>query len=281
VITSHENFVTYINLTQNGETQWFALPESQPGFYHFGQHFATVEIVATASTTLTYAAYYLSPTLGGCSVIRAACASSFVFRDLANAPVCFLVTDAGVTASVSGSIANGALVARDSARFDTAKPIPESGATLTGFFAIEIANGGPDRAAVNLVFKGGNQRYEYQELTAATRPGAVGVSGWREFEPMTEEPVYPGSTDTGVMVAWILCTFVFVILPLFAAAVMGPYLVRLKALDTAGQENYFDSQADIAPPPELGSGPPTEDSSRTDPEDPVPESPYEAPAECL
>jgi hypothetical protein len=282
-ITEPDHCTVYVNLTRNGRTEWFELPTAYSGFLNFGPHRATVEIVATATATVAYAAQFLTPAERGCGAVHPACGGGFTLSHFGNAsdPECFLVTDANVRAAVAGSLGTGELTVPGVAHFHSSVPIPPEGATLTTFTSIVVANAGPEPVAVDFAFSGGRSEREYSVVTSATPVGAVGAGQFRGFDPMVREPSYPPREDTAVMRGWMLCALVFVILPLIAAAVMGPYFVRLKTLDAAQNDTYYDSQADIAAPAEPESGIAVEEQPATPPEDVVPESPYETHAECL
>jgi hypothetical protein len=275
-MSSHTGYVIYIGLTPNtgGPTEWFQAPQSHSGLSYFGPNTATIEIVATISTSITYTAYYLGSSRNHCTSVRPA-SSEIFFENFRNSSSrsCFVITDREIEAHISGSLGTGELIIRSHEypqQFTNSDPISTGGSTVNSFYAIQFSNSGLNGSTLSLTFKGANPNRDYDELTQESPIGSLGKGVILPFERLTTDPTYPKRPSLAI---WISCLLLFVIIPLIISYLRARFFAK-SAKSKSPQQQLFDSQAEISDP----SPPPTIDIEPYNPPNPpiIHDSPYDS-----
>jgi hypothetical protein len=268
---SHTDYIIYVGLTPiaGGLIQWFKAPESDSGLFNFGTNTAIIEIVATKTTSLTYAAYYIGSGDHHCTSVRPA-SSEIVFEDFRNSSSrsCFVVTDMGIECSLIGDIGRGKVIIRRKELFD--QFMPEL-SIIDNFYAIQFSNEGVIGSTLNFTFEGADRQRDYDEVTQKSPTGSIGKGIVVQFEPLTREPIYPGGRGFASLGVWIGCLMVLVSIPLSVGYVKARFFTK-SAKSESPIEQLFDSQAQI----EEASPPVSVDVEEDDRpiEITIPESPY-------
>jgi hypothetical protein len=216
-MANHNDYFLVIGLRRNSQTEWY--DSYSTGFYFFGGFSATVEIVATEDTELIFSAEDLG---GGCTTVAPACSGRFSFSNFSNssARACFLRTDAGVRASLSGSIGSGSLLVRGpsrSAHFDSRAPIPNGSAVTSDFHAVRFFNGGDNASDLDIEFAGGGGSFEFSSVDASSAEGVFGRGNYWKFNRLYHLPEYPPIALAPVWIALAVVGGIVVVLLLFGA----------------------------------------------------------------
>jgi hypothetical protein len=203
-IQNHGDFVLYFGLTESARAPavWYGLPDDSDGFYSFGNYSGLVELVAASDTELTYSCRFVGDLADDCSEILAANSLHYTFRNYANAPsrLCFMPTDAAVTAVIPG--AAGSAVIRVGGRPEFEMKAGEI-ETIDRFDSIDFWNFEGTPANVDFVFIGGNPVYEYDSVTIGSLAGVIGKGKAHSFVQLETEPVYPENPPDPGTIIWI------------------------------------------------------------------------------
>jgi hypothetical protein len=192
---------------------------------------------------LIFTAVYIGDS---CTIAYPASSSHVVFSNYSNSPShsCFLRTDTGVAATLSGSLGSGDLLVRGPARsthFDSRSPFPDEGALVTEFHSIRFFNNGDNASNVDIEFAGGSSEFEFSSVTVGSADGVFGSEQYWRFDPLFEEPDYPtiGASTVGIVLG-ILGAFAIVFLMIGLGIGVRAYLTRRK--EEPLPEPLFDAQ---------------------------------------
>jgi hypothetical protein len=285
-MASHRHFVARIRIDSEagGPERWLEVRESEPGFVNFGPNNATVEIVATGRATVAYGVHFLGR---NCATLDAASSSLHAVRGLRNPSgrACFAVTDDGVEVSLRGSLGNGeiAVFGSESAEiFNCEMPIPDNGATIQDFYAVELFNNGTTASSLNLTFRGGQIQYNYDQITHESPIGVIGRGAFLAFEELHLTPQAESQRELTDAMVWVLCVTGLLVMPFSIGAIITRVFAQRAKSDSAQRstEDLFDSQAGTVLP-EACEAPKTPQPDELPPPKIVAESPYDREAAYL
>jgi hypothetical protein len=272
-VASHTDFLAYVGLADQEWTapEWCSIPANAFGFLSFGELVATVELVAVRDTTLMVSALFADESGRACTEIIAASSSNFALRHFRGitSRSCFVATDWGVRASVSGRIGSGSLIVDGDV---------SGGMIGQPFHMISFSNNGSEVSDVDFQFWGGGTAFNYDRVTSQSAVGIVGkAGGFSDFTPLSEQPWYPGRETMGITWSLVLIGVATATM-LFACWVMVGRLIR-KNRSEAEEEAHgqlFDPQDKSIPQWISQEGGTTPDGEREQTNEELPDSPYEA-----
>jgi hypothetical protein len=264
-----QDFSVYFGLTplNSSRTSWFSGPG--PGFYHFGQNRALVEIVALKSTDVQFTGCYVGPS--ACTSIFSASSLSYELTIKKGKRSCFLATDLNPRAQIQGILNSTTVEIQGTAQ------ISEPSVFSDSFRIINVLESNSSTLTFAASFTGGKPQFDYPPVTPDSETALIGISGNLSFPPLIGEPDYP-AMRLEIPLSTVIVACFFGICAAFALIVMMMlYVFRFKLGGIQSRDaslTLYDvqKQGEVAP-----EEPVREPQTREAVDEPgeLPSSPYE------